>query len=120
MCIISLDSYRICFSILNLVKFIFFYERCIAFILCFVIDLIDKFAFNGQIERCKILLGSGQLSKDAVRLWNSQILISNYVTGGEDNSQVMNVIIFAGYKIFCLFLARQPPSGLGPPHSRGF
>jgi len=29
-------------------------------------------------------------------------------------------VFFNVRNIFCLFLARQPPSGPGPPHSRGF
>jgi len=49
MCIISLDFYRICFSILILVKFIF-YEWRIVFILCFIIDLIDKLPLTVKLK----------------------------------------------------------------------
>ena len=53
-------------------------------------------------------MGSGQLSKDAVRLCNSQTLIIHYVIGGEDNSQAIKVTIFAGYKTFCFFWHDSP------------
>ena len=50
-------------------------------------------------------LGSARLAS-ATDLWfqNTLLIIS----------------IAVKIKGFCLFLARQPPSGPGPPHSRGF